>query len=295
MLQAAFGGYTLLTNNVEELVDDPNYYEPGYNLMSPLELSVPKSDSIYILIRKRDSSGTGFENNLAASHLSITATDATNGETLNVQAKNSTYEPWNDDPSSNTPVRLEIRNQLGSSSPVLRVRIIDCNVKDTRDNSFITFRIIVEEDPTELHFNYLPVNRVKYPDRNTFTASGRTVYMTLRSDSDAYILVSPYAWFIESDKDDFDFSYPSDTSYYKRESTFNNEGFSFSLQNLSHSFIEENISVVNVPGYRKVCLILIDNIIYKNIKAIKRSINFTVSVTGEISGIEDSFTVKLKI
>jgi hypothetical protein len=262
--------------------------------MFPLELSVPKSDSIFILIRKRDSIGTGFENDLVHTDLSVTAKDATNGELLNSFTSESTYEPWNDDPSSNTPVLLDIRNQISQSAPaILRVRIIDVEVKDLTDNSFLNFRIIVEEDPTDLHFNYIPISRTTYTDRNTFTAASRSMYMTLRSDSDAYIIVSPYAWVAESTKELSDFSYPLDASYYKREITYNNEDFDFSLQSWSHDFVEEYISVMNIPGYKKAGLILIDNAIYNNIKELKRSINFTISVNGELSSIEDTFIVNL--
>jgi hypothetical protein len=291
MLQAAFGGYTLIEDNITEYVDDLTYYEPGFNLMSPLEMSVPKSDSIFILIRKREA--TGFDNNLIPANLSVSAKDVTNGEPLTVFSSLSSRDGWNDDPSSNTPILLTIANQIGSGNAPLRVRVIDCEVKDVTDNSFISFRIIVDEDPTDLHFNYIPVSRTTYADRNTFTAASRSIYMTLRSDSDAYIIVSPYAWLIETTKDLSDFSYPPDTSYYKREVTYNSEDFDFSLQSWSHTFVEDNISVVNIPGYKKVGLILIDNSIYNSIKELKRSINFTVSISGELSGIEDTFTVNL--
>jgi len=295
MLQAAFGGYTLMEDGSTEYVDNPTFYEPGYNIMFPLELSIPKSDSIFVLIRKRDSSLDGYDDNLVPAQLSATAIDATNGEPLLAIISTSTYDPWNDNPSSNTPMLIEIKNQISEvAPPVLRVRVIDLEVKDLSDNGFIKFRIIVEEDPTDLHFNYIPVSRTTYTNRNTFTAASRSVYMTLRNDSDAYILVSPYAWLAESTKELSDFSYPPDSSYYKRETTFNSEDFTFALQSWSHDFVEEDISVMNIPGYRKVCLILIDNDIYNNMKAIQRGINFTISVIGELSGIEDTFTVNLK-
>lgn len=292
MLQAAFGGYTLMEDSLTEYIDDLTYYESGFNLMSPLELSVPKSDSIFIVLRKRDGTG-GFDGSFVRTNVSVTARDATNGELLTVITGTSTRDAWNENPSTNTPVLLEIRNQIGVADPVLRVRVIDCEVKDTTDDSFINFRIIVDEDPTDLHFNYIPISRITYSDRNTFTAASREIYMTLRSDSDAYIIVSPYAWVAESTKELSDFSYPPDMSYYKREITYNNEDFDFSLQSFSHTFVEDNISVVNIPGYKKVCLILIDNAIHNNIKEIQRSINFTVSVIGELSGIEDTFIVNL--
>jgi hypothetical protein len=294
MLQVAFGGKTLIDDGSIEIVDNLTFYEPGYNVMFPLELSVPKSDSIYIIVRKRDSNGSGFDANFIPQTLTATAKDATNAETLSAVTYASTRDEWNDDPSYATPVVVEIQNQLSVAPPsTLRVRVIDVELKDTTDNSFLNFRIIVEEDPTDLHFNYIPIHRTTYSDRNTFTAAVRDIYMSLKSGSDAYLLVSPYAWLTESTKESFDFSYPQDSNYYKRENTFNSEDFTFSLNSTSHTFVGDYITITNVPGYRKVCLILIDNAIFNNIAALQRSINFTVSLVGELSGIEDTFTVNL--
>ena len=293
MLQAAFGGYTLVEGNIEEINDSLAYYEPGFNFMFPLEFSITKTDTIFILVRKRvDSTGEVFEN-LDHTNISVIAKDATNGEDLTVRVSNSIYEPWNQDPSSNTPILLQIENQLDLVNPILRVRVIDCKVKDIIDNSFINFRIIVEEDPEDLHFNYIPVHRKIYSDRNTFTASSRQAYITLRSDSDSYILVSPYAWLKETTKDLANFSYPPDTFYYQRENTYNLEDFTFSLQSWSYDWIEGNVSIVNVPGYKKVAVILINNAIYNRVKASQGNVSFVMAITGDLSGIEDTFTVNL--
>ncbi|KKK56946.1 hypothetical protein LCGC14_3059450 [marine sediment metagenome] len=54
-----------------------------------------------------------------------------------------------------------------------------------------------------------------------------------------------------------------------------------------------NREIVNVPGYKKVAVILIDNAIYNNMKAAQGIANFVMAITGELSGIEDTFTVNL--
>lgn len=294
MLQAAFGGYTLIEGKITEFIDDLIYYEPGFNFMSPLELSVTKSDTIFMVIRKRSNIiGDSFED-LDYTNVSVTVTDATNGEALSVRiSNNNRYLNWNQDPSTNIPVLLEIENQLDLGNPILRVRVIDCEVRDTTDNSSINFRIIVEDDPEDLHFNYIPVHRTIYSDRNTFTAAGREAHVTLKSDSDSYILVSPYAWLKETSKELSDFSYPPDTFYYQKEKTYNDEDFTFSLQSWNKSWVEDSVSILNVPGYKKVALILIDNSIYKQIVISKRSANFVMAIVGELSGIQDTFTVNL--
>jgi hypothetical protein len=296
MLQVGYGGYYLVGGNVTEYVDSPTYYEPGFNVMYPIEIAAPKSDRFFILIRKReDESGDGFAN-LVATNVSATAVDATNGESLLVRTSNNTLHPaWNQDPSSTTPVLLQIDNQLDMVNTILRVRVIDCKVKDSTDNSFINFRVIIEEDPEDLYFNYIPVHRRIYPDRNTFSIAGRSAYVTLRNDSDAYLLVSPYAWLKEDTKDKSDFSYPQDTFYYQIENTYNSEDFTFALSSYSDSFVAEHVSVLNVPGNKKVALILIDNAIYDYIFQLRSGVSLVISVVGELSGIEDTFTVNLNV
>ena len=41
-----------ITDNITSYVDDLTFYESGFNIMSPLEFSVSKTDIIFILIRK---------------------------------------------------------------------------------------------------------------------------------------------------------------------------------------------------------------------------------------------------
>ncbi len=61
MFQVALGGYSL--TSVGAFFDDvPIYSEPGFTIMSPLEIEVSKCDIFYILVRKRsDTSGSQFE------------------------------------------------------------------------------------------------------------------------------------------------------------------------------------------------------------------------------------------
>ena len=294
MLQAAFGASFLIEGNITEFIDDPTYYEPGFNLMSPLEISSPEADIIFILIRKRvGPTGVNFEN-MNPNNISASAIDVTNGESLGVSvASNIIYDPWNDEDPSNphTPLVLEISNQLNVNDPVLRVRIIDCTVKDETDNSFINFRIIVDDDASDLYFNYIPVHRKTFTDRNTFTSAGKEAHVILRSDSDSYVLFSPYAWFRESTKEESDFSYPANTVYYQRQSAYNNEDFSFSLQSWSNSFVADHISVMNIPGYKKAAIVQVDNAIYSHLVEIGRSASATISVIGELSEIIDTFKI----
>ena len=215
MLQVAFGGYYLVDGDVSEYIDSPLYYEPGFNLMSPLEIESPKADKLYILMRKRiDNSDLNFIK-IKPSHIIFTAKDVTNGETLTSSVRYNTLNPaWNiTDPSGNAEeVLITINNQLDMTNPLLRVRTIDCYAQDSTDNDFIAFRILV--DDSGLYFHYIPINRNVIANRNTFTGAGRNAYVRMDGSSDYYVLFSPYAWLKETTKAGADFSYPQNSIYY---------------------------------------------------------------------------------
>jgi len=292
MLQVALGAYENLEDSTTEVESNPVYYEPGFNLMSPLEIDIgAEADVIYIFLRKRsDDTGSNFFN-MTPSEISFTAIDVTNGETLlSGVALNSTYNFLSENPSANfTPLVIRIENQLDVSNPILRVRVIDCNVKDITNNNFITFRIIVSDG--DLDFHYIPVRRKASSDRNTFSIQGREAYVDIYEDSDSYILFSPYSWIKEATKSKADFSYPEDSIYYNKQDTFNNEDFTFSLDSYSNSFVKDNISVMNIPSYGKAGIVLVDRLMYSNLVSQGRSAYANILVTGELSGRVDTFKV----
>ena len=291
MLQAAFGGYFLVSDGKSQFINDLVYYEPGFNIMSPLEIESSKADRVFILIRKRSgSSGDSFDA-LDPTDISVEAKDVTNGESLTTAVSTNITNPeWNFEPSGHTPILVEINNQIDLVNPLLRVRVIDCNVKDNTDNSFINFRITVSDDGQ--FFHYISVDRKTVSDRNTFSSSGREAYITLNESSDTYILFSPYAWLKEiSDKNKSDFSYPLSSIYYQKQDSYNKEDFTFSLGSYTHSFIPEQISVMDIPSYSKAGIILVDNMLYTRLSEIGRSASANIIVQGELSGITDTFKV----
>ena len=294
MLQAAFGGYYLIESNSRVLVENPVYYEPGFNLMSPLEISSPEADRLYILVRKRvNTSGTIFN---TSTNISAIVTDVTNGENLNViVSDNNLYPAWNvEDPSSNSPILMTITNQVDTVNNLLKVRTIDCHVKDISDNSSIDFRITV--DDTNQYFHYISVDRKRISDRNTFSATVRQAYVQLNSTSDFYVLFSMSAWLKETTKNNADFSYPQDSIFYQRQDTYNNEDYSFEISTYSHSFISDLVSVMQIPSYDKVGILLIDNLLYKYVVEQQNSdFYIDILVEGQLSGITDTFRVNFYV
>jgi hypothetical protein len=295
MLQAAYGGYHLNDSSSSSIVTNPVYYEPGFNLMSPLEISSSAADVVYILIRQRaNTAGTVF-NNPKVDDISVSAVDVTNGESLTVVVSEVVApSSWVvDDPSGNPPILLTITNQVDTINNSLKVRTINCNVKEILENNFIDFRITVDDD--NQYFNYIPVDRKRIVDRNTFSTAGRQGYVQLNSTSDFYMLFSMYAWLKETTKSVADFSYPQDSIFYQKQDTYNNEDFTFGIDGYSHSFIPDQISVMQVPSYDKVGLLLINNMLYEYVSKQTDSVYVDISVRGNLSGVEDIFRVNFYV
>lgn len=299
MLQVAFGGYYLKESNLTEFVENPVYYEPGFNIMSPIEMEVTKADRFYILLRKRgDNKGLAF-NVININDLTVITKDVTNGEDVPNYVKiNDLYTPWNNLTSFSSspsaieillPIVLTIDNSLDINDPVVRVRVIDCSIRDRSDNTFIIFRVILNDE--DKSFNYIPIELNDIANRNTYTASDREAKIKIHSASDYYILISPYAYLRETTKEKSDFSYPLDTIFYRRQNTFNNEDFSFSISSYSDSFLEDLISVNNIPSYSKVGIVTIDNLLYKYLNEQVSTANIDVSINGRLSGISDTFKI----
>ncbi|MHA1470755.1 MAG: hypothetical protein ACTSSP_09375, partial [Candidatus Asgardarchaeia archaeon] len=273
-----------------QYVGSPNYYEPGFNIMFPLEITSPKADRFYILIRKRlDEAETQWED-IQVTDFSISVTDASNGEDVEYSLiTNSVYGGWNDDPSGSVPLVLDVINSIDLSNPTVRVRAIDCYIRDTTDNDFIKFRVLVNDE--DKYFHYIPVKVTDITNRSTYTSVGRDVYVRIESSSDYYVLFSPYAYLAEAAESQSDFSYPLNSIFYKRQTTFNDENYSFSISSYSHSFIQEVISVMNVPNFHKAGVILIDNIRYKYLISGGENAYVDIAISGQLSGISDTFRV----
>jgi len=291
MLQVAFGGYYLIDSATYQYYDSPVYYEPGFNLLTPLELQVPKSDRVVVLIRKRDDdTGTSFTP-LDLNNLEMECKDVTTGEEVpNVIYNNNYYAAWDTDSSLYSPLVAFIDNAIDLTASLVRVRTVDVVLRDKTDNDFIQFRLNITESGK--YFHYIFVHTKDLTDRYAYSAVGNTVYVKLKLIGDSYLLFSPYAFLKEvSSDEDYDFSYPIDTIHYQRQRTYNNEEFSFEVVSSSHTFVENCISVTNVPGYSKVGLLLIDQYMYSELKALDDKANVVIRATGETSGYQEDFTV----
>jgi len=284
MLQVKVGSYFISTDSGDNTVSlSGEYYEPGFNIMTPLELSFPKSDQITLWIRKRANDDGTELSFMHIENMVISVTDPTNGQPV----------PFTIQYYSSYSLILKITNALTLSGSGVRVRTMDVHFEDSSDNDFITFRVIVDDDDKNFHYIFIDSNNMD--ERILATYQGRDIYLSTKASSDHYLLFSPYAYFKENTESNSDFSYPLNTIFYKRQDAYNDEDYSYSISLYSHSFMRNIVSVMSIPSYEKAGVLLIDNRIYKDI--IENRINpyIDIAVHGRLSGIDDTFRINFTV
>lgn len=281
MFQVRLLSYLLRTPNgdIDETISGASYREPGFTQMSPLELEFPKSDQVAVKLRKRD--GVGGYSNISKATMEFTVVDPTNGQSI----------PYIAADNGSARIDLTVTNALNLllTNAAVRVRVIDVNVRDTDDDDFITFRIIIDDDDRLL--NYIFVDTNSMVERNASSSQGDDIYVSTKSGSDNYLLFSPYASIKETTSAKADFSYPLSTIFYKRQESYNNEDYSYSISLYSDTSMRSVVSLMNIPGYHKAGVLLIDNKMYTDI--LERGVNpyIDIAVVGELSGYSDTFRI----
>ena len=296
LLQVAYGGYQLINPPLavkESLV----YAEPGFTTISPIEFAIDKSDQIYFVIRKRtDSSGTVFDS-LSSSNFAVVATDSTIGARLDTVisdfSSSSPYynSAWEDGLADSQKLILAINNGFPIASPTNRIRVIDCTIKDNTDDSFLFFRVLVDDYSKTFH--YLSVSYKLPETRNTSSTEGSTILREVDGKNDFYVLISPFAPFYERTDGGHNFSYPLNTRFYQRQETFNKEDFSYQITRYSHRELENDVRVKNVPGFPKMGVIIVDRNANSTLSGLTGDVYVDVEAVGLISEMRDTFRMNL--
>jgi hypothetical protein len=291
VLQVANGGYMVLATEQVYYNDSLVFYEPGYNIMSTLELEYEPADQIYVLVRKRNSPTSSDFDWLNISNFTITVTDPTNGASIpfetyyNDPSVSSFREEWDD----TYAFVLVIDNYIEASET--RARIMDLLVRDDTDNDFISCRLIVKEQ--DENFYYLPVSVAGIWERDVSSRAGLLGSININKKADSYLIISPFAGFKEvASGMEYDFSYPLESVFYRREiSAYNNEDFDFSIVGYSHSFVNTNVSLINVPGTKKAAVLVINKYLYNDIIKESGVYYIDIGVIGVLSESTATFRV----
>lgn len=297
-IQVAYGGYQLVSPLLtvkESLV----YAEPGFTAISPIEYAIDKSDQVYFIVRKRSSSdidGTTFDD-ISSSDFTVIANDSTIGYRLNAFSEDfSTSSPyydsqWDDGLANAKKIIISIDSGTPISSPTERIRVIDCSVKDTTDNSILFFRVLIDDYSKTFH--YLSV-RYKFPEtRNTYSTAGSTILREADGKSDFYVLISPFTSFSETSNGDHNFSYPLNTRFYQRQETFNKENFSYQITKYSHGALASDVRVKNIPGYPEMGVIIVDRDAKSTLSGLSGDAYVEIEALGLISEMRDTFRMDL--
>jgi len=293
MLQAAFGGYRN-TKGDDVFTDAPNLYrEPSFDIMFPLEITSPKSQQIYVLLRIRtNDAGTTFEagTSTPGSRFAISAKNATTGDSLAASiATNSLNTDWNQ--SSFNPYVLIIESDTAVGGNNLQIDVIDCIIRDANTNSTITFRISALDSQSA--FNSLTVVSGNEHIRPVSSNLSSNAVLTL-SRKGLYAILSPLVSFQESVSTDADFSYPQNVIFYKREQPVNDEIFEFSISDSSPSVVSENIEIYPLPSFHKAAILMADGKLQDELTTLRKVGWADIKAVGKISGVANVFRVYFK-
>ena len=296
LLQVAYGGY-LLVDPATEVKEELVYVEPGFTAIGTIEYALDKADQFYFIIRKRsDIYGTVFDD-IDSSDIIVSITDATIGSRLDAIVSNfnsslSYYDAdWEDGLADSKKVVVAINSGVPISSPSDRIRIIDCNIRDRTDDSVVFFRVLIDDSSKTFHF--LSVRSNEPVNRNIYSTAGSSIASSVDGKGDFYVLISPFASFYESPDGGYDFAYPLNTRFYKRQDTYNQEDFSYHIIKYSHRELEDAIRVSNVPGYPQMGVIIVDRGMYDNLSSVIGASYVDVGVRGLMSDMRDAFRMNL--
>ena len=290
MLQVGLLGYFVADGSQTFLDSTPTYYEPGFNIFSPLEFNLGTCDQMYFAIReRRDESGREFRENVAAdftiSTIDVTTQEIIPSTVMDYSDVSSYFSVTDENPPS---LVILVRNSVDPNNPD-RVRIVKTFLKNEENNNAVEFRMIIE-DSKQIHY-YIVVDVDKFEERSKLSMGAIEATINVNNISDTYCLFSPFVYFSETEKSYADFSYPSGSVFYKRRLTYNNEDYSFIIEGYSHTFVLDNISLSPVPNYQRAAVILVDKHMYEDMLTTSSRIYVDVGVTGNTSDIHDSFRV----
>lgn len=280
MLQVALVGYKTYSSSSVTYYDQPwSFYEPGYNILYPIEFSVGDVDYVYLHIRNRSNA---TYSSIDVNGMILSAYDATSGESLTSEL----YELYSatSDYSNGGALALITLNS-GSSTLINKSRVVECFVSDTDLQDFLFFRLYVQNNNRGM--NILVQDPVKIEDRPTGSTFVSSSIVNLSDYSSLQILLSPYSAFYEYSTS-YDFSYPVDSVYYKLSVANNLEDYSFSISTYSPDFMEDLTSIYTVPYFHKVGCLMVDKYTESQFTGLTQLPYVDVLATGQTSGMTDT-------
>jgi len=271
MLQRAYAGNNLDNSNFFE-TGVLNYFEPGFNMFTPLEFEVSESDKIYFAMKKRsDYTGKSFDD-ISSNQYEIEVKDVTSGEIVqgvidNRSVPNALNPSWNSD---FTTKELFITIDTKNVMTLRRYRVIECVINNRITYDSISFVVSMQETSDTMFFMIIDSSNLVDRPRSSTLGKNCLIYVEqeekinfgttqTKETGSSYILLSPFDYFKEVGKDDgYMFEYPSNTYFYERNVSSSNEDYDFFITGASHDFILDNIDIFTVPNFHKIGVLTID-------------------------------------
>lgn len=252
MYQVALIGYKDTSGVTVNLPGPYTFYEPGFNILFPLEFSVGNVTEANFHIRRRsDSTGTIFDDLNGTSFVS-TVRDVTTGESVTVVSYTFAAIPAADYASSLMTITINDGSYPQTASP----RIIECNFNNSSFTGFGIFRLYV--DINNRGFNYILVDADQVETRSSSSVYAISTIVDMSESDNPYMILSPYNIIDEVDKSSSDFSYPVGSFYYRRRTIFSNEPYDFTVNDMSDDTLDGLLSLFVVPNYHQAACLLID-------------------------------------
>ena len=293
-LQVAFGGglqqYLDDDSGFTETLTLSDYYEPGFNIMFPLEFQVSSTiDTIYIVLQKRTNTlGTAFAS-ITPAEFTTNVEDATTGsEISHTLAVNSVKASWD---SIGTPLVLTISNVDSTSDPTCRVRSMNVSINEIAGDGALYFKVSLIDETQS--FAYMTFKNKDNRSIEQVAKFGSRVALGV-SPQGNYLLLTPSKKFAISTKLEGDFSYPKGSVYYNLEKGFNDESYDWSIGSVSDSDLSDVVSVRPISDKPSVGVVNIESFASNVDPDVDGLIYFDVKALGRSSGAEDIFRVYLK-
>lgn len=289
-IQVAFGGYWTIPENPPVYSDANIFYEPGFNIMSPVEFVSPEANYLFILVRKvldrydpywRGPVYEYFLDSLNESPFIVSVTDVTTNTVVPSTLEPNNYNVnWNNEDEYSYPLILRIVSTTNQDTLAYRFRAMDVVIRDTRDERFIKFRITINDSSEP--FGFLTIDKTNKEGRPSSSAFGTSTLLPL-SYAGTYTVVMPFSSFSETTKELAKFSYPTNEIYYGAEDVINREPMTFSLGNVSHTMIRDYVRVMPVPQYSHGAVIETDADLRTTLADLGEQAWFEVNSISELS------------